>query len=137
MSMLSARICGRFVSAGAFARKWHQEKGHTFDFDTMYEPFRHFCLTHRMSMEVDYDGSPQRKDWSWFTNLRRPTLLVFDHHALVCIGARPGMPHEGRQTHAYRTLDPGARCAGWMSFPQCGSIAVDFAFATATAMTCA
>jgi len=133
MSILSPRICGRFVSAEAMARQWHQGKDQTFDFDTMYATFRDFCLTQRMSVEVEYNGTPQRKDWSWFTNLKRPTLLVFDHHALVCAGVCPSLRREGRPIRAYYTLDPGARGAGWMRFPQCGSIALDFAFATTAA----
>jgi len=133
MSILSPRICGRFVSAEAMARQWHQGTDQTFGFDTMYAAFRDFCVAHRMSAEVEYSGTPQRKDWSWFSNLKRPTLLVFDHHALVCTGVCPSLRREGRPIRAYYTLDPGARGAGWMRFPQCGSIALDFAFATTAA----
>jgi len=128
MSILSPRICGRFVTAEAMARRWHQGRGQTFDFDAMYEAFRNFCLMHRMSVEVEYNGAPQRKDWSWFCNLKVPTLLVFDHHALICTDVCPNLRHECHPTRAYHTLDPGARGAGWIRFPQCGSIGLDFAF---------
>jgi hypothetical protein len=45
----------------------------------------------------------------------------------------PSNYDKNRKWPVLYALDPGARGAGWMKFPQCGSIAVDFAFATTAA----
>jgi hypothetical protein len=128
MSILSPRICGKFVSASTLATEWRQGQGQTFDCDTMYMALRRFCLRHRMCVGVDYDGTPQRKDWSWFTSLKRPTLIVFDRHAKVCIGTGSIALNRDREIRGYCVLNPGTMDASWTRFPDCGSIGLDFGF---------
>jgi hypothetical protein len=121
-------MCGKFVPAAEMALKWHQAAGQTFACDLMYRSFRRFCLSCGMTVGVDFAGTPRRKRWSWFRALTAPTLLVFDHHAVVLIGTSSAFLPQGRPVCGYHLLDPACSEPEWIKFPDCGSLALDFAF---------
>jgi len=132
MSMLSAQVVGEVIPARNLASEWGQQQGRHFDAPSMFGALKRYCLSNRFRIEVDFAGQAQRKDWQWLLDLRRPALLAFDRHAVVCVGARRLQGSTNSEwEHCYAVLDPGSSALRWRRFPACATLAIDFAIAPA------
>jgi hypothetical protein len=129
LTILSQRLFGKQYDAKYFAGQWHQPPGAPVD--AYLTDFRQFCLGSGMTMLVDPLKGPEDKDWSWMTELRKPTVIALVNHAFVCIGTCSKiLTDTGCCKPGYRVLDPAepTRPRNWLVFPPGNVLRVMFAF---------